>query len=64
MLECLSQKEMTATEIFDCVGSKLKERFEGRIGWYSESVKLDLEARGIIERLKKAKKVVYRPFES
>jgi hypothetical protein len=60
ILGCLSHKEMTATEIFNCAGKRLEGRFEGSIGWYSESVKLDLEARGVIERAKKGKAVVYR----
>jgi hypothetical protein len=30
------------------VGQKLKGNFEGSIGWYFTTVKLDLEARGVV----------------
>jgi len=59
VLECLSTREMTATEIFRCSEERLSGDFEGSVGWYAESVKLDLEARGIIARSKKGGKVVY-----
>lgn len=32
---------------------KLSPTFDGKVGWYVVSVKLDLEARGIIERVPK-----------
>ncbi|MEM9952673.1 MAG: hypothetical protein AAFV93_10895 [Chloroflexota bacterium] len=35
------------------VGTTLTE-FDGSIGWYTTTVKLDLEARGIIERVPKS----------
>ena len=37
----------------DEVAHRLGDRFEGSFGWYTTSVKLDLEARGEIERLPK-----------
>lgn len=33
------------------VGARLGEHFEGSVSWYVTTVKLDLEARGEIERL-------------
>lgn len=33
------------------VTSRLPADFEGSIGWYTTTVKLDLEARGLIERV-------------
>jgi hypothetical protein len=32
--------------------SRVKDNFEGGVQWYGETVKLDLEARQIIERTK------------
>jgi len=32
----------------DTVGQKLEGNFEGSIGWYFTTVKLDLEARGVV----------------
>jgi hypothetical protein len=34
------------------VVNALTGKFEGHISWYAETVKLDLEARGVIERTK------------
>jgi len=33
--------------------NKLSKNFEGEVGWYIVTVKLDLEARSIIERVPK-----------
>lgn len=43
--------ELTYTELAAAVGKKLEGRFEGSTRWYTEVVKLDLEARRVIERL-------------
>jgi hypothetical protein len=32
------------------LGRNLKSKFGGNIGWYGETIKLDMEARGYIER--------------
>ena len=45
-----SAGEITFLELFNTVIQKLTGDFEGSIGWYVTTVKLDLEARGIIER--------------
>jgi len=50
ILSALRNKELTHTELFDQLNRKLKGRFSGNISWYGETVKLDLEARKIIER--------------
>ena len=36
------------------VGQKLGGSFEGSVSWYVTSVKLDLEARGLIQRVAKS----------
>ena len=50
ILSALQKKELTHTELFDELGKCLKSKFSGNISWYGETVKLDLEARKIIER--------------
>ena len=37
----------------DLIIEKLRGKFDGKIPWYVVTVKLDLEARGIIERIPK-----------
>lgn len=46
----LKGKELTHTELFEQLEKQLKGKFAGNIGWYGETLKLDLEARKIIER--------------
>jgi hypothetical protein len=50
ILSALKNKEPTHTELFDRINKVLKSKFSGNISWYGETVKLDLEARKIIER--------------
>jgi hypothetical protein len=50
ILSILRNKELTHTDLLDALNTKLKRRFDGNIGWYGETVKLDLEARKLIER--------------
>ena len=50
LLSALRNKELTHRELLDQVNKSLKNKFSGNISWYAETVKLDLEARKIIER--------------
>ena len=50
IVSALQNKELTHTELFDRLNKGLKNKFSGNISWYGETVKLDLEARKIIER--------------
>ena len=50
ILSALKSKELTHTELFDQLNKSLKNKFAGNISWYGETVKLDLEARKIIQR--------------
>ena len=50
ILSALKTKELTHTELFARLNTNLKGKFAGNISWYGETVKLDLEARKIIER--------------
>ena len=44
---------MTFKALNEWVGGQLNGRFDGSIGWYYTTVKLDLEARGVLERVPK-----------
>ena len=50
ILSALRDKELTHTELFVQLKKRLKGKFSGNVSWYGETVKLDLEARKIIER--------------
>ena len=50
ILAALARKELAHTELFEYLNKNLKGQFAGNISWYGETVKLDLEARKIIER--------------
>jgi hypothetical protein len=51
ILFSLRNKELTHTELFDELEKRLRPTFSGNISWHGETVKLDLEARKIIERI-------------
>lgn len=51
ILEALQSKEMTHTELVAQVEKDLDGSFDGNVSWNVMVVKLDLEARGIIERV-------------
>ena len=54
MLETLEQHEnITYEALNDLAVEKLSATFDGKVPWYVVTVKLDLEARGIIERIPK-----------
>lgn len=46
--------EITYQDIDDLAEKELAATFDGKVRWYVVSVKLDLEARGIIERIPKS----------
>ena len=50
ILSVLQARELTHTELFGRLNQGLKRKFSGNLSWYAETVKLDLEARKIIER--------------
>ena len=53
ILSILKDCEPTHTELMEQLYQNVKDTFEGGIvPWYGETVKLDLEARKIIERTK------------
>jgi len=46
-------KEISYEDLNDLAVEKLTESFDGKVVWYIVTVKLDLEARGVIERIPK-----------
>ena len=50
ILSALRKNELTHTELFRRLNKSLKGKLAGNISWYGETVKLDLEARKMIER--------------
>ena len=60
IIEVLGRKQLTATEIFNMLKLDLDGSFDGSITWYGETVKLDLEARKLIERIPGTQPQLYR----
>ena len=60
ILEVLRKEGLTHHELTYAVERKLKGKFDGSIPWYMEGTKLDLEARGVIQRIPGEKHDVYR----
>jgi len=50
ILSALKNRELTHTELFERLRKRLENKFSGNVSWYGETVKLDLEARKMIER--------------
>lgn len=50
LISILSEYELTHTDLMEKLYENVKDTFEGGVQWYGETVKLDLEARKIIER--------------
>ena len=52
ILASLAQRgEIPFGELTEAVAANLAHPFDGSIGWYTVTVKLDLEARGVIQRV-------------
>ena len=50
IVSALRKDDLTHTELFSRINTSLKSKFSGNISWYGETVKLDLEAKKMIER--------------
>jgi len=59
LLSILAKQALTHTDLLEALYARVKDTFEGGVQWYGETVKLDLEARNMIERTKE-KPVKYR----
>lgn len=52
ILDAIEEREQVPfRELSDEVMKRLSETFDGSVGWYTTTVKLDLEARDLIKRL-------------
>ncbi len=60
LIDCLKDKQLTHDELMACVTKRLQSKFEGSMKWYGEAVRLDLEARGDIERVPRKRLETYR----
>lgn len=52
LLQILDGTELTHTALMEELYARVKDNFQGGVQWYGEVVKLDLEARQLIERIK------------
>ncbi|MBN8686557.1 MAG: hypothetical protein J0M10_06045 [Chitinophagales bacterium] len=50
LLAVLKKTELTHTELMEALYQRVKDEFDGGVQWYGETVKLDLEARGVLVR--------------
>lgn len=50
MLALLKKSEPTHLELMEALHARVHAQFDGSPHWYGETVKLDLEARKVIER--------------
>ncbi len=51
------QQPITPKDLFMEMSEKYGADFQGSITWYTESIKLDLEARGVIAHDRKTRKI-------
>lgn len=56
----LQRDELTYTSLSESIRAELGSGFRGSVGWYVEALKLDLEARGVIERVAHSRPQRYR----
>jgi hypothetical protein len=59
LMRCMKSRQLTFAQIVKCVQKKAKG-FRGSIPLYAESIRLDLEARDLIERVPGTKPERYR----
>ena len=60
ILDSLDKNEMSYSNIAQAAKNGLVNSFQGSIEWYVEVVKLDLEARKLIERIPNTKPQLYK----
>ena len=55
-----TQKEMTFMNLSRAVEKEVNGNFEGSVMWYVTTVKLDLEARGVVKRVQNSRPQLVR----
>jgi hypothetical protein len=50
IVAALRGKELTHTELFNQLNKSLKGKFPDNMSWYGQTIKLELEARTVLER--------------
>lgn len=64
ILKYLDSEKLSFSSLKISVEKTLENKFDGSIGWYVETVKLDLEARNIIKRIPDTKPQLYQLVSS
>ena len=62
IIYCLQERALSHKEMLDAINAYFKKRkikFEGSVEWYMEGVKLDLEAKKIVKRIKESSKLKF-----
>ena len=63
IIHCLNKQAFTHKEMLEAIKVYFKEnkiKFDGSVEWYLEGVKLDLEAKKIVKRIKENSKLKFR----
>jgi hypothetical protein len=60
MSELRSNKEMTFMKLSRAVEKEVRGKFDGSVMWYVTTVKLDLEARGEVKRVRNSRPQLVR----
>jgi hypothetical protein len=63
IIHCLKKQALTHKEMLDAINAYFKKgkiKFEGSVEWYMEGVKLDLEAKKIVKRIKEGSRLKFQ----
>lgn len=60
ILDVLAEGPATFTGLSESVENRINGHFEGNIPWYVVTVKLDLEARGNVKRIKESGRLMFK----
>ena len=63
IIRSLKKQALTHKEILDAINAyfkKSKIKFEGSVEWYMEGVKLDLEAKKMVKRIKEGSRLKFQ----